>query len=325
MKLHQIRDLLAVADKRSLRAAARHLGLAQPSLSRSIRELERELGVPLLERQTRGVVLTPVGEAFARRASMATSELRRAREEIDQLHGGVAGGVTFGASSVPLLALMPQALPAFRQRYPRVELSVIYGAFPAIAAGLKDGQIDFYIGVAPGKNPGPELRVETLFENTRVVVARRGHPLLGARKLAELTEAEWVSTAITDDAAEEILAVFRLYGLPAPRLGARTTGGVLGLTAVLQGSDMLAIVPKQWIEFAPLRDMLVPLKLTETLAAPPIVLVRRAALPLTPAAEHLSDLFRRASLSYAGEAPVARPKARGPRARNGATGRRKAR
>ena len=72
MKLHQIRDLLAVADKGSLRAAARHLGLAQPSISRSIRELERELGVPLLERRARGTVLTPTGQRFAGRASRHT-------------------------------------------------------------------------------------------------------------------------------------------------------------------------------------------------------------------------------------------------------------
>src|SRR6188508_1885518 len=87
MKLHQIRDLLAVAEKGSLRAAARQLGLAQPSISRSIRELERELGAPLLERQARGTVLTPTGKLFASRAGAAASELRRAREEIAQLHG----------------------------------------------------------------------------------------------------------------------------------------------------------------------------------------------------------------------------------------------
>src|SRR5258708_14249978 len=96
LKLHQIRDLLAVAEKGSLRAAARHLGLAQPSISRSIRELERELGVPLLERRARGTVLTPSGRLFARRASAAPSELRRARWAVAPLppeaEGSGAGG-----------------------------------------------------------------------------------------------------------------------------------------------------------------------------------------------------------------------------------------
>ncbi|HTP81621.1 MAG TPA: LysR family transcriptional regulator, partial [Alphaproteobacteria bacterium] len=59
MKLSQVRDVVAVAERGSLRAAARHLGAAQPALSRSIHELERELGVPLFERRARGMVLTP--------------------------------------------------------------------------------------------------------------------------------------------------------------------------------------------------------------------------------------------------------------------------
>src|SRR5689334_14331756 len=171
LKLHQIRDLLAVAEKGSLRAAARKLGLAQPSISRSIRELERELGAPLLERHARGTVLTPVGALFARRARAAASELERAREEIAQLGGRGAGSVTLGLSSVPLLALLPKALAPFRARYPAVELRLVDTAFPAVEARLRDGSVDFYVGVAPQKRPGRELKVEKLFDNTRVVLA----------------------------------------------------------------------------------------------------------------------------------------------------------
>src|SRR5258707_5422492 len=109
MKLHQIRDLLAVAEKGSLRAAARHLGLAQPSISRSIRELERELEVPLLERHARGTVLTPTGRRFAARASAAASELRRAREGNAQLHRDAAGRLEARPSCSP--PLPPPAPP----------------------------------------------------------------------------------------------------------------------------------------------------------------------------------------------------------------------
>jgi len=298
MKLHQIRDLLAVAEKGSLRAAARQLGLAQPSISRSIRELERELGAPLLERQARGTVLTPAGRMFVRRAGAAASELRRAREEIAQFHGGAEGSVSAGLSSVPLLALLPKALAPFQQRYPRIELRLRDGAFPAFEGGLKDGSVDFYIGVAPEKRPGAELRMEKLFDNTRVVLARHGHPLGGARSLADLTQALWVSTSITDRAESEIGDLFRQHRLPAPRMGARTQGGALGLVTLLAHSDMLAIVPRQWTEFPPTKGTLRVLALKETIAAPPIALIRRAALPLTPAAEYLCDLLRRAGAQH---------------------------
>lgn len=300
MKLHQIRDLLAVAEKGSLRAAARQLGLAQPSISRSIRQLERELGAPLLERQARGTVLTPTGQMFARRAGAAASELRRAREEIAQLHGEAEGSVSMGLSSVPLLALLPKVLGPFRQKYPRIELQLLDGAFPSVEARLKDGSVDFYIGVAPEKRPGAELRVEKLFDNTRVVFARHGHPLANARSLADLTGALWASTSITDRADAEIGALFRQHRLPAPRMGARTQGGALSLVTLLAHSDMLAIVPRQWTEFSPTKGTLRMLDLKETIAAPPITLIRRAALPLTPAAEYLCDLLRQAGAQYVG-------------------------
>ena len=295
MKLHQIRDLLAVAQTGSLRAAARHLRVAQPSISRRIRSLEREVGVPLLERQARGTVLTPSGQLFAQRANAAASELRRAREEIEQLHRAGAGSVSAAFSSVPLLALLPHALPAFQKRYPAVELRMVESTFPAVAAQLKDGTIDFYAGVSPDK-VGAELKLEKLFGNTRVVVGRHGHPLARAKSLAELAGASWVTTSIMDDAEAEIAEVFKLHRLKPPRIAARMAGGALGLISVLAHSDLLAIVPQQWIEFAPTKGALRPLDLKETIAAPPICIIRRAALPLTPAAEYLCDLLRRASV-----------------------------
>ena len=298
MKLHQIRDLLAVADKGSLRAAARHLGLAQPSISRSIRELERELGAPLLERRARGTVLTQTGALFARRASAAASELRKAREEIGQLHGPGQGSVVIACSAVPQLVLLPEALGPFRARYPRVALHLLDGAFPAVEARLKDGSVDLYAGVAPHAPPGPELVQEKLFDNLRVVVARHGHPLSGAASLAELKGAEWVSTSITDDADAEFGELFRSHRLPSPRVIARTVGGGLSLITLLSNTDLLAIVPRQWLEYSPLRGTLQKIDIREPIAAPPICLIRRAALPLTPAAEYLSDLLRRASARH---------------------------
>ena len=295
MKLHQIRDLLAVAEKGSLRAAARHLGLGQPSISRSIRELERELGAPLLERRARGTVLTQTGKVFVRRAGVAAAELRKAREEIDQLHGPGEGSVVLACSAVPQLVLLPEALRPFRARYPRVQLHVLDAAFPAVEARLKDGSVDLYAGVAPNVPPGPELVQEVLFHNLRVVVARHGHPLSRAGSLAELKDAEWVSTSITDVADAEFGELFRAHRLPAPRVAARTAGGTLSLITLLSSTDLLAIVPRQWTEHAPLASTLAKIAVREKIAAPPICLIRRAALPLTPAAEYLSDLMRRAS------------------------------
>ena len=107
MKLSHIRDVLAVAELGSLRKAARHLGIAQPAITRSIQEIEHEFGAPFFERHARGVRLTAIGDVFVRRASTVESELRRAREEIDQVKGHSTGQVTVAMSIASSIALMP--------------------------------------------------------------------------------------------------------------------------------------------------------------------------------------------------------------------------
>ena len=149
VKLHHLRDFLAVAEQRSLRAAAREMGTAQPAVTRSIRELERELGVHLFERHARGVVLTKMGDAFLRRATSIKNELARAKDEIDQLRGLTQGTVRVALSMVPHLALLPYALRLFRHQFPDVRLDVIDAVFPTVAAEVTDGTIDCYVGPLP--------------------------------------------------------------------------------------------------------------------------------------------------------------------------------
>ena len=93
MKLHHLRGVVAIAERGGLRAASRHLQLAQPALTRSLGEIERELGAPLSDRHARGMTLTATGQAFVHRASAILNEARRAREEVEQLRGGMGGSI----------------------------------------------------------------------------------------------------------------------------------------------------------------------------------------------------------------------------------------
>jgi LysR family transcriptional regulator of abg operon len=292
MKFSQMRDVVAIAERGSLRAASRHLALAQPALTRSIHELERELGVPLFERRARGMVLTPMGEAFVRRASAVLSEVRRAREEVEQLHGGTRGRVVAGLSLAAHVALLPPALKPFRARYPQVQLHLIEGWYPTLEVGLKDGSIDFYIGPRHERAPSAELVQELLFDNTRIVLGRRGHPLGRARSLKDLVDAEWATTSVTFKAEEELRELFEAHQLPAPRLVLQSQSA-LTLMVALANSDLLTMVPVQWTQFTAVSRALAPIRVKEIFPAPSIVTVRRAGLPLTPAAEFLLDLMRR--------------------------------
>ncbi|HEV7324403.1 MAG TPA: LysR substrate-binding domain-containing protein [Bosea sp. (in: a-proteobacteria)] len=300
MKLDHFEEVVAIAERGSMRAAARHLQIAQPALTRSLALLERELGAPLFERRARGVVATPLGEAFVARARSILTEIRRTREEVEQLRGAGTGTVTVGLSIAAHLALLPPSLRPFRARYSDIRLHIIEGFYPTLEERLRDGTVDFYIGPDGGAQPVPQLSREVLFHNRRIVLCRAGHPLAAATSLRELVGQDWVTTSITADASDEINDFFARHDLPSPRLAVRSQSALTLLTC-LANSDLLAMVPAQWERFEMTGKALTTIRVEEELTAPPLVLVSRSDLPLTPAALHLLDLMRRATSRLAAE------------------------
>jgi len=293
MKLTQLRHATAIAERGSLRAAARHLGVAQPAFSRSIAELERELGAPLFERRAKGMVATSLGTAFVQRAAAILNDVRRAQDEFEQLRGNAVGSVSIGLSIAAHLWLLPKALRPFRRRYPKVHLHIIEGFYPTLGPGLQDGSVDFYIGPDPGLKLPSVLKKEILISGERAVLCRAGHPLAKATSLRQLRGAEWITTSITPRAESEIGDVFRHYRLPAPALALRSQSA-LTLLICLINSDLLAMAPAQWIDSPIANHLVTTIPVKEDLSAASIVIVTRSDAPLAPAAGFLLDLMRRA-------------------------------
>lgn len=301
VKINAIRDFLAIVERGSLRAAARQLETSQPAMTRSIQELERQLGVALFERSQAGIKLTPMGEIFHRRAAAVGNEMRLAREEMDQLRGLTHGQLTVALSSVAHIAMLPEALAPFRKRYPGVKIDIIDAVYPTIEAGLKESRIDLYIGPAPSQVPS-DLTRELLFQSTRLIYGRKGHPLSQATSLRELVGAEWISTSITHVAEEELGPLFAAHGLPAPNLVMQAHSTLTYLAAIVH-SDLLMMLPMQWTLSPLLREQVKAIHVREALPAPPVCLVRRSGFPFTPAAEHFCDLMRRTAARLARSTP----------------------
>lgn len=294
MKFKHLRAITAVADRGSLRAAARYLGIDQPTITRSIREVEHELGATLFERHPRGVVLTEMGHAFIRRAEAIQNELRLALDEIAQMRGGTTGQVSVALSSAVQMALLPRVIEPFRTRFPDAYLTLKEGSFQTAEAPLLEGAIDFYVGPLPEAPPKGELLVEKLFDNTRLVFGRKGHPKADAGSLKDLADARWIRTLVAVDKSAELANVFEQYGLEPPQVE-MTAASTMAIILTVAHSDLLTMLPKQWLAFVATRELLQPIYVAEPLPAPPVCMVSRARLPLTPAAEFLADLFRRAA------------------------------
>lgn len=300
MKLHQLRDVIAVAETGSLRAAARQLNIAQSAITKSVQLLEKELDVPLFERHKRGVILTPIGHRFVQRARSASAELTRAQDEIVQLRGAGRGSVTVSLSTVPHMALLPSVIQPFRNRYPEVRLSILEAlGFHSIEEQMRGGAVDAYIGIAPIMKTSTEYQVETLFKSQRCVVARVGHPLANARSLGDLVHADWLVSSNTS-AERSFKPTFGSHGFAVPK-HITLAGSILSQLVLLLNSDMLLIAPRLILDVPPYQGKLVALPIAEAIESPTMVMVRRASSPLTPAAEHFSDLIRRASVQVARE------------------------
>ncbi len=294
MKINSLRDFLAVAERGSLRAAARQLGLGQPAMTRSIQELEKELGVVLFERRAKGVALTPMGEVFLRRAKAVRSEFRRAQEELDQMRGQTNGHIRMCLSTVAHMALLPNALKPFHQRFPDVQLEVIDATLPRVESELRGGTIDLYVGPIHGELSS-ELTFEKLFDNSRIVLGRKGHPLADATSLEELAGAEWVTTSVTHRGEDELSLVFEQHGLPPPKIVVQGHSALTFFFSIAH-SDLLILLPVQWSQVPLFRHSLQRINVAESLRGHPICIVQRTGLPLTPAAEYFCDMIRRASL-----------------------------
>lgn len=181
MELRLLHALVAVADESSVSAAAARLRIAQPSLSRQLRLLERRLGLPLFERAGRRLRITPAAEPVvdAARATIATADgvVRAARRAADGRTGRLAVAVQPGCS--PLLFM--NALSAFRGRHPRVETSMVELSDDEQRRGLHEGHLDLTLTrLAP---PGPELPHRVLVREPLSLVVPERHRLAAAKRV----------------------------------------------------------------------------------------------------------------------------------------------
>lgn len=294
--------MVSVAERGSLRNAARQLGITQPALTRSIQELEQELGEVLFERHGTGMHLTKVGQVVLQRAAGIQADISRLRDEVAQIKGLRTGSVTIGMASVAQIALMPRVAKPFLSRYPDVQLNIHEGMFSAVEAELQSGVLDFYVGPMSGVKNAADFVIEPLFRNRRTVFCRIGHPLAHATSITELADAKWIVGALAQMAEEQLGPLFERYGLPHPNIAARGQT-FLSMTMMAASTDLLAMLPQQWFDLLLATGKLIDIPLKEPLDGATICTVRRASLPLTPIAEHLSDLFRRAAINHARTLP----------------------
>ena len=177
LDLRLVDYFVAVAEELHFGRAAERLHIAQPSLSQQIRRLEQQLGVTLLERNSRNVRLTPAGEAFLREGRRALAQAQRA---ISATRAAGAELLTVGFYGSAGRALLPAVLTAFHERHPMTDVRVreiLLGSIDEIL----DGKVDVaFTRLAPDQT---ELEVAVIASEPRLIALANSHPLASRETL----------------------------------------------------------------------------------------------------------------------------------------------
>jgi DNA-binding transcriptional LysR family regulator len=187
MELHHLRYLVAVAEEGSFTRAAAREHVAQPAVSTAVRQLERELGVELLERGRRGVRPTEAGRAVLAHAQTALAAVAQARQVADDLAGLLRGRVVVGMVVGCTSDVLAQLLADFSRRHPAIDVALIEGTSAALLDDLRDGALDLaWVGRATPPPEGIETAVLYEEEQVAVVAADRAGGERGALPVTDL-------------------------------------------------------------------------------------------------------------------------------------------
>lgn len=181
MNLRHWQHFLGIAESNSFSQMAARTGLAQPALSRAIRELEAQLGAQLFRRHGRGVTLTPAGELFRRRAETILGQIRELPGALSATHEPT-GTVSFGLPQSMLSVLTIPLIAAFRARFPSVRLHVRESTVIQIRDALLSRELE--IGVVSSPLIEPQLTTVPLVAEPMVLIGPPGARLGPARPVS---------------------------------------------------------------------------------------------------------------------------------------------
>ena len=276
MELRHLRYFIAVAQERNFTRAAETLGIAQPPLSRQIRELEKELGVELFDRESRPVALSDAGRLLLDHAQRVVNATRQLKAAI-KLH--VEGGgrrFVIGFVGSTIYGPVPDLIRRFREAAPQVEIDLIEMNTVVQIAALKDGRIDAGFGRLRFEDPA--IRRHLIARERLLMALPAGHPLALRGQPISLTNLSGEPLILYPSEprpsyADQLLAVLKDHGVhPGSTREVRELQTALGLVAAGAG---IAIVPATVQRLR--RDDIVYRPIAERDAVSPIIVSWRLA------------------------------------------------
>ncbi len=314
LKLRHLQLVCALAQRGSLVAAAEDLHIAQPALTRSLREAEEVVGARLFDRGPRGMTPTEIGEAFIEHAQAVLGQLNRAGQEVDDLLQAKGGTVRVG-THLAASSLLPQAILAVRAQAPRVTIVVREATPDTLRTELLSGELDLIVGRIPPAEPDRRLSTRALYQEPILLVAAADHEAtrLDSPTLAQLRAYPWVLPVHQTLLRTQVEEMFAAEGLPLPEQRVDCTLLPITRELIVHGGS-IGVLPRLAIENDP---AIVPLGTAPDLLRWPVGLTVAADHRVSPATRRLiaalEDLGAQVRERFADEPQhAARPRDRSP-------------
>lgn len=248
----QLRALSAVIETGGFSAAARRLGLSQPSVQRAGRDLETLCGVSLWRRDRARVEPTTEARLLARHGDLCFRELALAYEDIREIQGFIEGSLRVGALPLARSQWLPRAMTATLKRFPDARVTIVDGPYDEQLNALTHGRIDFILGALRAE-PYKDIAQEKVFADPVVIVVRADHPMApGFDSMTDKLTPEqlgglsWILPRTGTPGRGNFETFMAAKGLPSPRRVVECSS-LVAAREMLSRSDHAAILSAQQI------------------------------------------------------------------------------
>jgi len=246
--LRLLKVLREVALRGSFSAAAEALSYSQPAVSQQIARLEAQAGVKLLERQPKGIKLTPAGEALVRHTERILAQLAEAQAELTEIASSARGRLRLAAFATAAGTIVPLAVSEFRRLRPGVRVELQLMDPPQSIPALRRGDVDLVITEEGGFEADPNLAglgVERLMDDVLYAALPAEHPLATRRAVAigDLEDEEWMIVGLRGTCPDTniILRACKQAGFE-PRI-AYTSDDYFAIQGLVASGMGVALVP----------------------------------------------------------------------------------
>jgi DNA-binding transcriptional LysR family regulator len=251
----QIRALVSIWRAGSFRAAARELSIAEPSLQRPARELERLLRVNLYRRTAMAIEVNPTGAELARRLSLALSEIWCAVEEIGATRQSTRAGLRVGVLALSPRSILAQATNELLASQPHQRIDVVEDSYENHVRLLRSGDIDIIYGALRSPQIPGDLTEQPLIADPYALVCRASHPLARRRNVAPRRLAQF-DFVLPPQGLPRRTALDRMltsWGIkPKSRIETSCLSTIL---ALLRGSDRISLLSRWHVDHAEAGDL----------------------------------------------------------------------